>query len=201
LGLVLESSAGCIQTLCQTRPHAFEVFVSKLPPVSCSVVADLEIESAFELFFDRMGEWWPLDTRSVNLANASTCFVEPSVGGRIAEKTRDGQEAMWGTILVWDPPRRAVFTWHPGVPDMVATEVEATFTPLGKQTRVDVEHRHWERLGSLAAEIRGRYEGGWVPVLQRFAERSQGASELSAATGPGCGEQMEAAVAEISSKS
>jgi len=175
--------------------------VSKLPPVSCSVVADLEIESAFELFFGRMGEWWPLDTRSVNLANASTCFVEPSVGGRIVEKARDGQEAMWGTILVWDPPRRAVFTWHPGVPDIVATEVEATFTPLGKQTRVDVEHRHWERLGSLAADIRGRYEGGWVPVLQRFAERSQGASELSAATGPGCGEQMEAAVAEISSKS
>ena len=80
---------------------------------------------------------------------------------------------MWGTILVWDPSRRAVFTWHPGVPDMVATEIEATFTPLGKQTRVDVEHRHWERLGSVAAVSAntGRYSRNLSSVIGKSRTR------------------------------
>jgi hypothetical protein len=174
--------------------------VTKLPPVTCSVIADLEIESAFDLFFGRMGEWWPLATRSVTGANAATCLVEPRVGGRVLERSRDGEETMWGKIVVWEPPRRAVFTWHPGVPEYAATEVEVKFTPSGRRTRVDIEHRDWERLGSLAENIRVRYEGGWVSVLQRFGERSLGVSELSATTGSGCGEQMRAAAAEIANR-
>jgi len=78
--------------------------------------------------------------------------------------------------------------------------VEVKFTPSGRQTRVDIEHRDWERLGSLAEDIRGRYEAGWISVLQRFGERSRDAPEFSATTGPGCGEQMRAAAAEIANR-
>jgi uncharacterized protein YndB with AHSA1/START domain len=159
--------------------------MSNLPPVLASVTTPLSVEAAFELFFGRIGEWWPLATRSVALENAIGCEVEQHVGGHIVELTRDGQTVTWGTILAWEPPARAVFTWHPGAPEAVATEVEVRFSRMGQQSRVEIEHRHWERLGSLAAEIRGRYEGGWVGVLRRFEERSKG-GDLTPTTGPGC---------------
>jgi uncharacterized protein YndB with AHSA1/START domain len=166
--------------------------MSKLPPVRNSVTTPLSVEAAFDLFFGRIGEWWPLATRSVALANAIGCEVEQRVGGRILEHTRDGQTGCWGTIIAWEPPARAVFTWHPGSLETMATEVEVRFSREGQHSRVEIEHRHWERLGPLATEIRGRYEGGWVGVLQRFEERSKGA-DLTPTAGPGCGELMKQA--------
>lgn len=163
--------------------------MTSLPPVLSSVRTPLSVEAAFDLFFRRIVEWWPLATRSVALENAVFCEVEPRVGGRFLERAKDGRQVAWGTILVWEPPSRAVFTWHPGVPETVATEVEVRFTRIGLESRVEVEHRHWERLGSMAAEIRGIYEGGWVGVLRRFEERSKGI-ELTPAEGPGCGDAL-----------
>jgi uncharacterized protein YndB with AHSA1/START domain len=168
--------------------------MSNLPPVLISATTPLSVDAAFDLFFGRIGEWWPLATRSVALQNAIGCEVEQRVGGHILERTRDGQIVYWGTILVWEPPLRAVFTWHPGSPETMATEVEVRFSRIGQRSRVEIEHRHWERLGSLAAEIRGRYENGWVGVLRRFEERSKGA-DLTPTEGPGCGELMKKAAA------
>jgi uncharacterized protein YndB with AHSA1/START domain len=50
-----------------------------------------------------------------------------------------------------------------------ATEVEVRFTPDGAGTRVELEHRGWERLGATAAESREGYNGGWNEVLARYA--------------------------------
>ncbi len=54
------------------------------------------------------------------------------------------------------------------------TDVELTFRPLGPAlTRVEVEHRGWERLSdadcaALIAGPRG-YETGWATILAAFA--------------------------------
>jgi hypothetical protein len=48
-----------------------------------------------------------------------------------------------------------------------------TFTADGTGTRVDLEHRGWERLGEVAAEAREEYTQGWPRVLAAF-ERSSG---------------------------
>jgi len=166
--------------------------MSKLPPVHCTVVAPLALAATFDLFFGRMTEWWPLATRSVTLTAAVSCHFEPRIGGRVYERARDGREAPWGTVLVWEPPSCVVFTWHPGLPESAATEVEVRLTAAGTNTRVDLEHRNWERLGENAARIRSLYEGGWVGVLGRFIERSSGAQELTSVTGPGCLDELKA---------
>jgi hypothetical protein len=46
------------------------------------------------------------------------------------------------------------------------------FTPEGAGTRVDFEHRGWERLGDLAEEAAASYGGGegWPAVLRRYFE-------------------------------
>lgn len=156
-----------------------------LPPVRRSVVVPLARNDAFDLFIRRLPEWWPLKTRSVWADQAASCHVEARVGGRIFERSLDAQESTWGTFLVVEEPSRAVFTWHPGFPETAATEVEVRFASEGAATRVELEHRNWERLGDRARFIRGMFEGGWAPVLARFEALARGAAELPAVEGPG----------------
>jgi hypothetical protein len=162
-----------------------------LSPVRRSVLVPLDPRAAFDLFVARIGEWWPLATRSVLLAESASCHFEPRAGGRFFERGRDGREELWGTVLVWDEPTRIAFTWHPGMPQTMATEVEVRFTGSARQTLVEVEHRSWERMGERAAFVRGLYDGpgGWPGVLERFVEAAAGA-ELSPVDGPGCNEEQ-----------
>ena len=79
------------------------------------------------------------------------------VGGRIFERTSDGTEHDWGRIVAWEPPHRLVYSWHLRVDRSDATEVEIRFTDLDRTTtRVDIEHRGWERLGARGSSAATR---------------------------------------------
>ena len=100
-----------------------------------------------------------------------TPCIKVATNSPLYERMSDGQEATWGEVLVWDAPSRIVLTWHPGDEDASrATEIEVRFTPEGDGTRVDLEHRGWERLGEQAAEAQAGYDGGWEAVLATYAE-------------------------------
>jgi uncharacterized protein YndB with AHSA1/START domain len=146
----------------------------------------LTTAAAFDLFVRRLDEWWPLAARSVFLDNAASCHVEPHIGGRLYERSRDGREETWGRFIAFEDGRRVVFTWHPGLSHTSATEVEITFFPLGSDTRVDVEHRRWERLGPRASFVRAIMDGGWPGVLARFEACARGTVDLPTVEGPGC---------------
>ena len=104
--------------------------------------------------------------------------VEPWVGGRIFETMSDGSEGSWGTILAWEAAA------SPG--DGVEAEPHGAAAHRGRDpvhrtgrrgTRVDLEHRGWERLGELAQQGRGEYAGGWTLVFEeRFAAAANGAA-------------------------
>jgi uncharacterized protein YndB with AHSA1/START domain len=139
-----------------------------LPPVLKTIVVPLERRAAFELFFRRIDTWWPLETRSAS-GRAVHCAVEERAGGRIYETTDEGEQVVWADILGWEEPAKVVVRWRvPGLPPTVASEVEVRFIELGQQTRVEIEHRDWERLGALATSLRGVYDGGWPGILARF---------------------------------
>jgi uncharacterized protein YndB with AHSA1/START domain len=82
----------------------------------------------------------------------------------------DGTEADWGRVTTWEPPHRLAFSWHPNAEASAATEVEVRFSPEGEGTRVDLEHRGWERLGERARAASDGYRGGWDEVLTRYAD-------------------------------
>ncbi len=83
------------------------------------------------------------------------------MGGRIYERTPGGVEHDWGEVTVWSPPARLAYLWHLRRDRADATEVEIRFTATGSgATRVEIEHRGWERLGSAAAPVEPR--GGGV---------------------------------------
>ena len=160
-----------------------------LPPVRKSLVVPLAREIAFDLFTRRLGEWWPLAQRSATV-DARSCDVEPRVGGRLFERTRHGTESLWGVYSVFDEPSRVVFSWHPGAPESAATEVRVVFTEVGEATRVDLEHRNWEKLGDRAALVRGFFEGGWIGVLGRFTAIASNEDFPEWIETPGCLERV-----------
>jgi hypothetical protein len=63
------------------------------------------------------------------------------------------------------------FTWHPGDVAERAQDVEVRFTPEGTATRVDLEHKGFERLGALAKRAHRGYPIGWSYVLGLYAGR------------------------------
>ena len=70
------------------------------------------------------------------------------------------------------PPHRVAFSWHPGDEPATASSVEVRFAPVdGNRTRVELEHRGFERLGTMARRARRGYPIGWAYVLGLYAER------------------------------
>jgi uncharacterized protein YndB with AHSA1/START domain len=135
------------------------------------------VERAFEAFTSGVDHWWP---REHHIGNAPfrENVIEGRVGGRCFGKHEDGSESDWGSILVWEPPRRFIFAWQIGLnwksdPDLSrASEVEVRFTPQADgTTRVDLEHRNFERMGegwnNMRMAVNGK--GGWGDLLQLYA--------------------------------
>jgi uncharacterized protein YndB with AHSA1/START domain len=87
----------------------------------------------------------------------------------VYEAGADGVRAGWGRVLAWEPPRRLLLSWHPGRPEAQAQEVEVLFVADGTGTRVELEHRDWQKLAGEAESVRGDYAEGWAGVMQRYA--------------------------------
>ena len=147
-----------------------------MEPISASVTVDAPPKRAFELFAERLGDWWPREF-SYSQDKLERIGLEPREGGFAYEHGPHGFTIHWGTVTAWDPPRRLVFTWQIA-PDRTpqpdpdrASEVEVGFGEQDGATRVDVEHRAWERHGDGAREYRDGFEqsGAWPYALERFA--------------------------------
>jgi len=138
----------------ETGPLRKSITVRRTPP------------TAFRLFTQGIASWWPLTSHSLSGADAASCTIEGRPGGRVFERTRLGRPLIWGHVLEWEPPRRLVFTWHPGREAGTAQEIEVSFRDVGDgATLVELEHRGWERIGAEAAGAREDYDRGWDHVL------------------------------------
>ena len=148
-------------------------------PVRRSISVKASQERAFRVFTEEIDTWWPR-THHIGKAPMKRQVVEGRAGGRCYSEQVDGPECDWGTVLVWDPPRRFVFAWQIDgqwqfVPEVErASEVEVRFTPEpGGTTRVDLEHRHLARHAAEAEAIRKAVDssGGWGALLELYAAR------------------------------
>ena len=151
----------------------------ELGAIRRSVTVDCSIEDAFATFTERIHEWWPLSRYSIDRdesgSQPETVIFQGGAGGQIYERTKKGEELKWADVIAFEPPHRFVLAWNPSrEQERPPTEVEVTFTDEGRRTRVDLEHRGWEKLGERAAEARQGYGQGWPAVLASFAERASG---------------------------
>ena len=127
------------------------------------------VEQAWEVFTERIGDWWPLGSHSLLGERAETAHIEGRSGGRMYERAADGEEAHWGDVIAWEPPHRLVVAWHVNKERAEPTEWEVRFEPDGEGTRVELEHRGWERYED-GAEAAASYNEGWDVVLDPYAE-------------------------------
>ena len=147
----------------------------KLAPVQKTLVVRSDVERAFTVFTSRMGSWWPR-SHSTGSAPLVDVIVEPRAGGRWYERGEDGSETEWGKVLQWEPPARVVLAWQLDgtwkYNPACVTEVEINFTALGaRQTRVDLEHRHLERLGDNARAVRELLNSGWGGIIELYGKQ------------------------------
>ena len=135
---------------------------------------------AFDTYTRGIGRWWPADHTHTGRSDLRI-ELEGRVGGRIFERTPEGDEFDWGRVVVWEPPARLVYSWHLRRSSAEATEVEIVFRSIGDDaTRVEIEHRGWDRLGAEGRTWRDRNGGGWATLLphyQRAAETAEAEEE------------------------
>jgi uncharacterized protein YndB with AHSA1/START domain len=153
--------------------------VTEQAVVTKTITVNASAEHAFAVFTEGYDTWWPR-THHIGKSPMRKAVIETRTGGRCYSTQVDGTECEWGRVLVWEPPRRLVLAWQIThewgyEPDLAkSSEVEIRFTPEpGGRTRVDLEHRHFERHGAGAAAMRTAVDSpnGWGGLLQLFAER------------------------------
>lgn len=147
-----------------------------IPAITGSVTINASIGDAFKVFTESFGTWWPA-AYHIGHADMVDGGFEPREGGRWYEKCEDGSECDWGHVLIWEPPNRIVVTWQiNGMwqydPDPEhASEVDIRFTAEGPEvTKVEVEHRHFDRLVAAQGVYEGiRGGGGWKALLDAYS--------------------------------
>ena len=146
-------------------------------PIRKSVTVPLSPDDAFTLWTQKMDTWWPLDRKSVSLGRglppSKILRVTPEVGGQVVEVMTNGEEALWGTILIWEPGARLRMTWVPGRTADQPTEVTITFTADGDGCRVDLVHEGFDAYDN-GAELREMYSDGWDELVGTIFARAAG---------------------------
>jgi uncharacterized protein YndB with AHSA1/START domain len=139
-----------------------------IEPLSMAFDVHCSAEHAFDTWTARIGRWWPAD-HTVSGESAARVVLEGRPGGRLYERTSAGAEHEWGEIIAWEPPRRLVYLWYLRRDRADATEVEINFIAQDEATtRVEIEHRGWQRLGAQGADWRDANRGGWSTLLPHY---------------------------------
>ena len=150
----------------------------KIAPVRKSIRVKASQAHAFEVFTSGLGRWWPRD-HGIGKKPMKSAVMETKLGGCWFELAEDGTQTNVGRIIVWEPPSRFVMTWDINSewkPDAVInSEVEVRFVSDGADaTRVELEHRKFERMGPQAGEkMRKSVDGGWPGMLERFKAEAE----------------------------
>jgi len=145
-----------------------------IAPVTCSIEVKAPPARAFDLFARNMGAWWPRGRTPGGNPHADV-VVEPRRNGRWFERDAQGTETAWGKVLAWDPPRRLLLGWQLNhqfrFDEKLLMEVEILFEELGGGgTRVRLEHRNLEQLGTEAEAFAGKVRSGWPERMRDFAQ-------------------------------
>ena len=151
-----------------------------IEPIRKTITVACSREHAFKTYTEAFDSWWPRE-HHIGEGDLAEAVIEPREGGRWFERLTDGSECDWGEVLTWEPPARVVLSWRIDGdwkidPDPAhASEIEVRFIEEGpRSTRVELEHRAFERHGETAAKVRDGVgsDGGHSGLLKLFAEKA-----------------------------
>jgi hypothetical protein len=159
-----------------TNPHGSASEV-EVPPIRVSREVPVLIDDAFDGFALRLHEWWPAEyTWSGEVLES--IGIEPRIDGLCFERGPHGFVCNWGRAVTWEPPMQVTLLWQinpdrtPQPDPVKASEVVVHFlSGQGDRTRIEIEHRHFDRHGDGAAAYREAMASaeGWPRLLDRYA--------------------------------
>jgi hypothetical protein len=132
-----------------------------------SVFLPLPRDAAFELFTQKIGQWWPADRRHTQ-DPASEIYLLAS--GRFYERARVGREVDLGRVRAWEFPERILLDFYVATGRDQPTEVEIAFAATAGGTRLTVRHGPKPVSEALWSERAPRYEQSWDVVLAALAQ-------------------------------
>ena len=147
-----------------------------IAPVRKTIVVRATPANAFAVFTDGIDRWWP-KTHRLGGIPITESIIEPFVGGRWYTRRADGSDVTVGHVRAWEPGERFVVGWEvsaewkPESRLALSSEVEVRFIADGdSSTRVELEHRDFERMGEAdGTTMRTQVDGGWPSLLNLFA--------------------------------
>jgi uncharacterized protein YndB with AHSA1/START domain len=150
-----------------------------IAPVRKTILVETTPQHAFEVFTAGIDRWWP-KSHGIGSAPVRESIIEPFVGGRWYTRCEDGTDVTVGHVRIWQPAERFAVSWEisadwkPDARAAFASEVEVRFlAEAAGRTRVELEHRSFERMGAAAGEtMRKGVDGGWPALLDLFAKEA-----------------------------
>jgi uncharacterized protein YndB with AHSA1/START domain len=133
-----------------------------------SVLLRCPPDEAFQLFTERISEWWP-KTHRLTKDPESELLLEKT--GRFWERARDGREIDLGRVLVWQPPHRLALDFYMGTSSAQPTSLEVVFTPESHGTRVTIHHQATSASEDLWNQRAPVFERSWAAVLEALVNR------------------------------
>ncbi|WP_109471760.1 SRPBCC domain-containing protein [Ornithinimicrobium cavernae] len=132
-------------------------------PIVCTRRVDVDPVHAFEVFTERLGDWW--DPRlTPDPGTYEGADVEEVEGGVVALH-HDGEDYPIGEVQEWSIGERFAMTFHLTLPRDHPTVLEVDFEPSEGGTLVTLTHGGW---GPDNQSHRGRFTE-WPNLLERFA--------------------------------
>ena len=155
-----------------------------IAPVRKTIVVQATPLRAFEVFTAHIDRWWP-KSHGIGSAPVRESVIEPFVGGRWFSTCEDGTVVTLGHVRAWQPGERFTVSWEisaqwkPDARPEFTSEVDVIFASVADgRTRVELEHRDFERMGAVDGErMRNDVDRGWPGLLELFAKSVDAANK------------------------
>lgn len=136
-------------------------------PIVCTQQVEADPVHAFEVFTERLGDWW--DPRlTPDPGSYEGADVEEVEGGLVALH-HDGEDYPIGEVLEWEIGVRFAMTFHLSLPRDHPTELSVDFAPSDGGTLVTLTHGGWEADNAASHSTFTQ----WPHLLARFAATAE----------------------------
>ena len=141
-----------------------------LEPLVSRIEVACDQKTAFMIFVEQMGTWWPLAKRSMSMHKGEVpkgLRTDPRAGGKIIETGQDDTEYVWGSFKRFEPHDFVSMDFHMGLPPEQASLVEVRFVRVSNtRTQVELTQSNFEAFGDMAEMMRRGYGSGWVLIFE-----------------------------------
>ncbi|HZP18954.1 MAG TPA: SRPBCC domain-containing protein [Bauldia sp.] len=133
-------------------------------------------DKAFAVFVDKADTWWPR-RNTWSQDDLDRIVIEPMFGGRCYERTKSGEERVWGKVLTISRPGHIVLTWQirpdrsPEPEEAAASRIDVRFMANDQGGgSILLVHRDFPRHGEGWEKYKAEMAKAWPGMLDAYVK-------------------------------